>query len=68
MLDEKKEVEGMEMPSQESETSSGYPLLTREEGRALLEEAEAVAEKFMQYLKDHDMLPKKCPARKVEEK
>ena len=66
--------EAMKMPSQESslaneerKISSDCTLLTREEGLAMLEEAEAVAEKFMRYLEEHNMLPKKCPARKVTE-
>ena len=51
---------------QEDKPSSPYIRITREEGRAIIERNKAFAEEFMQYLKDHNMLPKKCPARKVE--
>ena len=68
------ESKAMQMPSQknslvneERRTSSPYTKVTREEALAAIERNKAFAEEFMQYLKEHDMLPKKCPARKVAE-
>lgn len=52
--------------SEEPKTSSPYTRLTREEGRALIAECEAFGDRFMQYLTDNNLLPKPCPAPKVE--
>jgi hypothetical protein len=52
--------------SEEHKTSSGSTRMTREEAREMLVEYEAIGQKFMEYLKENNMLPKPCPAPKVK--
>ena len=72
MSNDMQENKATQIPSQEisSEnegcaTPSPRTRLTREEGRAMIAEHEAAAERVMRRLEELNMLPKKCPARRV---
>jgi len=62
-----RENEATPMPSRENNSASVEPkisseFLSREEGRAMLAEYEEIANRFMAYMREHNLLLKPCPA------
>ena len=67
------EVTAAPMPSRESnsvdeerKTSSESTRMTREEAREMLAKYEEIGRRFLEYLKENNMLPKPCPAPKIK--
>ena len=64
MTDEELQKEGLN--AAECKSSSPYTKRTREEGRKMIARYEEIGRLYMEYITEHNMLPKPCPARKWE--